>query len=244
MMSNDPFFTVKSEVEQSLSNAITLFESWNRIFQMSSSDSEELKGSAEDLMVQLGSIESDLADLEDTIKVVEENPEKFNLSFQEIDSRRYFIDRVRKQVEDMKYTLNNPSRRSRQDKSTGSGSRQRDTKKSEAFQEYVSSNQRFIENEQQHQMVLMQEQDEELEHVSGTVGRLRHMALDMGDELELQHGILSELDDTVSKTQDKLKGALRRVKDFLKRNEDSKSSYCICFLIIILIILLFLVIIM
>ncbi|CAI2171569.1 19893_t:CDS:2 [Funneliformis geosporum] len=60
-MSDDPFFTVKEEIEQNFTTVTTLFESWNRIFStVSSRKNEELRRTEEELKSTLQDIATDL----------------------------------------------------------------------------------------------------------------------------------------------------------------------------------------
>lgn len=48
------------------------------------------------------SIEWDLEDLEDTIKIVEKNPSKFRMDSTELSARKSFISQIRAEVRQMK----------------------------------------------------------------------------------------------------------------------------------------------
>ncbi|KAI8376470.1 syntaxin 6, N-terminal-domain-containing protein [Radiomyces spectabilis] len=111
--------------------------------------------------------------------------------------------------------------------------------------------------------LMMQEQDMHLENMSGTLVNLKEIAGTMNREIDDHVVLLDELGDHVDRTEGRLKRAMHRVTDVLKREEgkatihhpgnvvesvltefgtESKSGYCICCLIIVLIILLGLVI--
>ena len=98
--------------------------------------------------------------------------------------------------------------------------------------------------EHQTQEQMMQEQDEQLDDVSRTVGALRGQAVDMGRELEEQHGMLEDVDTLADRVGGKLQVGVKKVGKVIKRNEDSVSSCCIAVLIFVLILLLILVIVL
>lgn len=55
----------------SLANAVTLFQSWNRIYSTASSTTnEELVWTADELKTAIEGIEQDLEDLEETINIL------------------------------------------------------------------------------------------------------------------------------------------------------------------------------
>ncbi|KAJ4515644.1 hypothetical protein HRR78_001507 [Exophiala dermatitidis] len=62
-----------------------------------------------------------------------------------------------------------------------------------------------------HQQV-MAEQDEQLDRLGESIGRQRHLALQVGDELEGQISLLDEVDRGVDRHQSRLDGAKRRLK--------------------------------
>ncbi|ORZ06786.1 t-SNARE [Lobosporangium transversale] len=85
-------YCLSSDVLTSLGNASTLYESWKRILQtVTSAENEELQKTKEELSQILTNIEQDLEDLDDAVKAVTENPQKFNLTTRESNARKQFI---------------------------------------------------------------------------------------------------------------------------------------------------------
>ncbi|ORZ03441.1 t-SNARE [Syncephalastrum racemosum] len=228
-MENDPFLVVKQQVQEQLENASTLFDSWKRIQQtVASPSNQELVWTADELHSSLEAIEQDLDDLDEAFSVSQSNPEKFNLSTSELNSRRSFLAQARNSIQKMRNTMANPPKR-RNDPGFGEGSSQQ-------------HNDRLIENEQQQQMIMMQEQDTHLDSMSGTLGNLKDIAGTMNREIDDHVIILDELGDHVDRSQGRLKRAMGKVTHILRKEEESKSGYCICCLIIVLIVLLVLII--
>jgi member of the syntaxin family of t-SNAREs len=98
--------------------------------------------------------------------------------------------------------------------------------------------------EQEQQQTMMAEQDGQLDDVSRTVGVLRGQAVDMGRELEEQHGMLEDVDQLADRVGGKLQVGVKKVGEVIRRNEDTVSSCCIAVLIFVLILLLILVIVL
>ncbi|KAJ3211284.1 t-SNARE [Dinochytrium kinnereticum] len=99
----------------------------------------------------------------------------------------------------------------------------------------------FTEREQGLQRQIMREQDSQLDEVLGTVGNLREVAIVMGRELDDQARLLDDLETDVETTAGKVKMGLKRVKEFLDANADTKQQWTICGLISALVLLLFIV---
>ena len=110
---DDPFLSVQSDVLALLTTTRTLFSSYLRIRALSSSStsytttankpiSPELLQSRSDLLQNLSTLTSDLADLLDSIAAVESDPYTFGLDVAEVSRRREFVVDVGKEVEGMR----------------------------------------------------------------------------------------------------------------------------------------------
>ncbi|KAG0344651.1 Syntaxin-10 [Podila humilis] len=245
----DPFILIKNDVLSSLSNASTLYESWKRILQtVTSVENEELVKTKEELNHILANIEQDLEDLDDAVRAVIDNPQRFNLTTRESNARKQFVDQTRRKVQDMKVALEKPIKIGSaqldrlallEDAGTSSP---RGYQKPTRRENMMYSNTKFIEQESQQQQILMQEQDQQLDGVMHTVLNMRDIASTMNQELTDQDMLLDDLDDHVDRTSGRLQKTMNRMNKFIKDNEETKSTCCIGILIIVLIILLILVI--
>ncbi|KAJ3123760.1 Syntaxin-6 [Nowakowskiella sp. JEL0407] len=235
-MSEDPFFAVKDEVEMSVLNASQLYQTWCRLLDAQSptsttststastaytTTSEEYKWTTQELKSSLTTIELDLRDLDETIKIVESNPEKFKLDLREIANRKEFIARTKKTVLDMKTTINNPtsakSKEAAQRNALLSPSKPKQ-QSSPSEQRPNGLNSRFIEHEQQTQQIIMRQQDDQLDSVLDTVHGLKEVAHVMGRELEDQTRLLGDLENQVDTTQGKLQLGMKRMQEVIKAN--------------------------
>uniref|UniRef100_A0A1A9ZYL0 t-SNARE coiled-coil homology domain-containing protein n=1 Tax=Glossina pallidipes TaxID=7398 RepID=A0A1A9ZYL0_GLOPL len=100
MSLEDPFFAVKDEVFKALNKTRGLYLRWRELGENCAS--AEAEWTTNELRNSLRSIEWDLEDLEDTISIVEKNPNKFRIDNRELSSRRHFIDNTRDEVKQMK----------------------------------------------------------------------------------------------------------------------------------------------
>lgn len=95
-----PFSSFLRDILSSLGNASTLFESWRRILQtVTSAENEELLKTKEELLQIINTIDQDLEDLDDAVKAIIENPQKFNLTTRESNARKQFVDQTRRKVQ-------------------------------------------------------------------------------------------------------------------------------------------------
>ncbi|EXJ94153.1 hypothetical protein A1O1_02546 [Capronia coronata CBS 617.96] len=85
---------------------------------------------------------------------------------------------------------------------------------------------------------VMAEQDEQLDRLGESIGRQRHLALQVGDELEGQIALLDEVDRGVDRHQGRLDGAKRRLKGVSRKAKQNWGMTTIIVLIVILLLLI------
>uniref|UniRef100_A0A8C5S8C8 Syntaxin 6 n=1 Tax=Laticauda laticaudata TaxID=8630 RepID=A0A8C5S8C8_LATLA len=203
MSMEDPFFVVKGEVQKAVNTAQGLFQRWTELLQdPSTATREEIDWTTNELRNNLRSIEWDLEDLDETISIVEANPRKFNLDATELGVRKAFITSTRQVVRDMKDQMSNTSvqalaeKKNRQvllgESRTHSWSSRAD-KYSRLEGELQSANSHFIEDQQAQQQLIIDQQDEQLELVSGSIGVLKNMSQRIGGELDEQAVMINYL---------------------------------------------------
>ena len=88
-----------------------------------------------------------------------------------------------------------------------------------------------------HQQVL-QEQDDQLDTLSDSIGRQRQLAMQVGDELEGQVALLDEVDRGVDRHQSRLDGAKKRLKGVSEKAKANWGATTILVLIVILVLLI------
>ncbi|CAM4731862.1 unnamed protein product [Leuciscus chuanchicus] len=189
MSMEDPFFVVKGEVQKALSKAQGLFERWEELLQEETPVSrDELDWSTNELRNCLRAIDWDLEDLHETISIVEANPGKFRLGEHELQERQDFVERTRNSVQLMKDQLSSPSAVAQAEKKNRQALMGATTKDRYAGLEphLVSANSRYIQEQQEQQQLIMQDQDEHLELVTGSIRVLKDMSSRIGDELDEQ----------------------------------------------------------
>ncbi|XP_028978291.1 syntaxin-10 isoform X1 [Esox lucius] len=243
MSLEDPFFVVKGEVQKALSRARSLYERWEELLQEGSQVSkDELDWSTNELRNCLRAIDWDLEDLSETISIVESNPGKFRLGENELQERRDFVERTRQSVQEMKEQLSSPSvvalseKRNRQ---ALMGVTVQD--KSDGLEPHlVSANSRYIQEQQEQQQLIMQDQDDHLELVTGSIRVLKDMSGRIGDELDDQAVMLGEFGEEMDQTSSRMDSVLKKMEKVSHMTSSRRQWCAIGGLVVIMIVVLIL----
>jgi syntaxin 6 len=249
-MSTDPYHEVQRDIQSSLQSALTLRSSFLRIRSLARDGSEELVLARNELKAMLAALYTDLEDLEESVKMVEDTgPRYFGLDDAEVSERRKYVGHVRREIEGMRADVEgrnlssggkSPSTPLQSQSPLPSGSRS-------PLQSVPGSQSGEPDDEQakwahEEQQLLLQEQDRTMDSISGTLNTLAQQAGLMGHEIGEHVEMLDDLEANVDRTDSKLSNAMRRMKKFVRDTEETKSGWCITILIIVLIALLLAVI--
>lgn len=234
----DPFFVVKEEVQRALNNVNKLHLRWRDLLDSKAVGKEEFTWTTNEIKNNIRSIEWDLEDLTETVSIVESNPTKFHLTLNDIEERKQFIKNTRSSTELIKQHLLSPETSATVEKGTRNALlfKHSGNKYEKLDNEIVQSNQRYINEQQQQQQVLMSQQDNQMEHVSHSVGVLKSMGQQIGNELEEQAIILDGLGHEIDQTDSKLQTVLVRVEKMLRLADDKKQTYVLIALVLMMVI--------
>ncbi|XP_066921223.1 syntaxin-6-like [Clytia hemisphaerica] len=239
----DPFFIVRGEVNKALGNVNEQYKKWEKLLHDENSlGKEEYNSTVSEIKNGIRSIEWDLEDLTETVNIVESNPMKFNLTPNDIIERRDFINDTKNRVKSMKKRFDDPQVLFKLEKSQRSSLiRNGHVNKYEKLDnEMVQSNQRYIEDTQAQQQMLINQQENQLEHVHRSVGVLKSMGGQINNELEEQAIIIDELTHEVEQTDSRLQTVLVRVEKMLRLADDRKQTYVLVTLIFMMVIVVIL----
>lgn len=246
----DPFFVVKGEVLKAVNAAQSLHHRWCELLQEGAGASkEELDWTTNELRNSLRSIEWDLEDLDETISIVESNPKKFNLDAPELMKRKAFISSTRNTVKEMKDQMTSPGAASdRKNKQALLGERGAQgpiwqpgpDKFSGLDRQLQNANSQFIEEQQVQQQLIAEQQDEQLELVSGTIGVLKNMSERIGMELDEQSVMLDDFTHEVDNTQTKLDNVMKKLAKVSHMTSDRRQWCAIGVLLAILFVIILL----
>ncbi|KAI8518469.1 Syntaxin-6 [Branchiostoma belcheri] len=234
MSLEDPFFVVKDEVQKAVQNATGLYQRWCELLEDPVSVSkEEYDWTSNELRNSLRSID-----------IVESNPRKFKIDQQELGDRRAFISRTRQSVKEMKDHMASPSAKARIEgrnrQHLFNGPSKRQDRYTKLDSEMENTNQKFISDTRQQQQLIVEAQDDQLDMVSGSVGVLKNMSHQIGNELDEQAVMLDDLGHEIDSTQSRLDGVLKKIAKVSHMSNDKRQWTAIIVLLVIMFILIIL----
>ncbi|XP_072255571.1 syntaxin-10 [Pyxicephalus adspersus] len=243
MSVEDPFSVVRGEVQKSLNTSRGLYQRWCELLQESNmSSAEEFDWTTNELRNSLRSIEWDLEDLEETISIVEANPKKFKITGAELTERKNFVEKTRSSLKEMRDHISSPrvqaftERKNRE--ALGITRPTASDHFSRLDEEIISGNSRYIEDQQAQQQLIIDEQDAELELVSGSIRVLKNMSGRIGDELDEQAVMLDDFSHEMDNTQSRMDSVLKRLAKVSHMTSDRRQWCAIIVLVVALLILL------
>ncbi|XP_070176413.1 syntaxin-6-like [Littorina saxatilis] len=250
MSMEDPFFVVRDEVQKALVTARTLFSRWRELQEDPSLVSrEEVEYTTNELRNSLRSIEWDLEDLEETVSIVEKNPKKFKIDDFELNDRRNFIERTRASIKDMKGQINSPGSRSVNGShdssvrqallSSSNGPSRPQDRYTRLDTEMERANQSYMDDTMQQQQLLIRSQDDQLDMIGSSVGVLKNMSHQIGNELEDQNVMLDDFRTDMDHTETRLDQTMKKMAKVMHMSNDRRQW---CAIVVLLVVLLVVVI--
>ncbi|KAK9518795.1 hypothetical protein VZT92_021571, partial [Zoarces viviparus] len=239
------------EVQKAVNAAQSLHHRWSELLQEGGGASkEEMDWTTNELRNSLRSIEWDLEDLDETISIVESNPKKFNLDAAELSKRKAFITSTRQTVKEMKEQMSSPAAASVDRKNTQALLGDRGAqgpiwqpgpdKYGRLDRQLQNANSQFIEEQQGQQQLMAEQQDEQLELVSGTIGVLKNMSERIGMELDEQAVMLDDFTHEVDTTQSRLDNVMKKLAKVSHMTSDRRQWCAIGILLTILFVVILL----
>ncbi|EJD51161.1 hypothetical protein AURDEDRAFT_83491 [Auricularia subglabra TFB-10046 SS5] len=224
---NDPYHEVQSEIQSSLQAAETLRASYVRIRSTAKEGSEELNWARSELKATLASLEADLEDLEESVRIVEQSGARlFGLEEAEVIARRNYVNQVRRTIATMRTEVEGQQGTSGASAvASGGGPPPEDDQAEWAREE---------------QQMMMHRQDETLSTIQGTLHTIAQQASLIGQEVVEHNELLDDLESGVDRAEGKLSAAMTQMRRFIRETEETKSGWCIAILIVVLCILLLL----
>ncbi|XP_051528203.1 syntaxin-10-like isoform X2 [Myxocyprinus asiaticus] len=188
------------------------------------------------------SLTSQTVFLDEGSGIVEANPGKFHLGEHELQERREFVERTRNSVQLMKEHLASPSTVAQAEKKNKQALLgtivQRNDRYAGLEPHLVSANSRYIQEQQEQQQLIMQDQDEQLELVSGGIRVLKDMSNRIGDELDEQAVMLGEFSEEMDQTGSRMDSVLKKVEKVSHMTSSRRQWCAIGVLVTILIVVL------
>ncbi len=232
-------------MSQAINGVNTLYTRWQELLQTANTATdEEFVWTANELKNGVRSIEFDLQDLDETVAIVEANPQKFKLAPGEVASRKKFISDTRKLLGEIKQALLSTKAQAKleadkRDNLIKQGAKPKAYNKFAKLEDALNKdNQNFLEEQQQQQQLIMKDQDHDVENLSKTVGTLREVSIVVGDEIDNQGRMLDELNTEVDSTSARMRSAISQTGKLLNDTADKRPWLIIGVLGVILIVLM------
>uniref|UniRef100_A0A7D9NM03 Syntaxin 6 n=1 Tax=Xenopus tropicalis TaxID=8364 RepID=A0A7D9NM03_XENTR len=235
----DPLGSPCGPLQKAVNTAQGLFQRWTDLLQDPSiSTREELDWTTNELRNNLRSIEWDLEDLDETINILftlRSNPRKFSLDPAELRQRKAFISETRQCVKDMKDRMTSPSVQALTEKKNrqallGEGTKHGwnlETEKYKALdQELENANSQFLDGQVGQQQLIMEQQDEQLELVSGSIGVLKNMSQRIGSELDEQAVMLDDFSHELDTAQSRMDNVLKKLAKVSHMTSGEYEPFC------------------
>mmetsp|Transcript_13755 Transcript_13755/g.18903 ORF Transcript_13755/g.18903 Transcript_13755/m.18903 type:complete len:230 (+) Transcript_13755:1-690(+) len=89
---------------------------------------------------------------------------------------------------------------------------------------------------------IMRDQDEQLDDLSRVVSSTKHISIAIGEEVDLHNTLLGELEEEMDTSAWRLKTAIRKSKELLKKSNNCKLYITIGVLVLVLVLILVLII--
>lgn len=244
MTLEDPFFVVKDEVCKALNKTRGLYQRWGELQEdgatpVVTTSREELEWTNTELRNALRSIEWDLEDLEETIGIVEKNPRKFKIDGSELAARRTFIEQTKEEVKSMKERLNltkkdrDVTARQVPDSTVPIDDNSPlkmpqvvthgPTRYSRLVNEADSPNNEFIERTLVQQQMIMTHQDDQLDQIASSMGTLKTMSRQIGQEVDEQAVMLDDFGHEMETTQSKMENTLSKMAKVMHLSSDRRQ---------------------
>ncbi|MEE6495848.1 hypothetical protein FKM82_002159 [Ascaphus truei] len=163
--------------------------------------------------------------------------------------RKGFISDTRQCVKEMKDQMTSPSvqalaeRKNRQ-ALLGEGTRQGWNPEAEKYKgldhELQTANSQYMEGQVVQQQLIMEQQDGELELVSGSIGVLKNMSQRIGSELDEQAVMLDDFSHELDTTQSRMDNVLKKLAKVSHMTSDRRQWCAIIVLLALLLVVLIL----
>ncbi|XP_035233379.1 syntaxin-6-like isoform X2 [Stegodyphus dumicola] len=219
MTVEDPFFVVKNEVVEAVNKTKDLYQRWCELKDLNLISKEEIEWTTNELRNSFRSIEWDLEDLEETVFYAEKS---YHQKTMQLMKDKMFETKEKKVRQGL----------------LGTGYAKY-TRLENEVESPTQSN--FIEDTQQAQQLIIDSQEEQIERVGATVGTLKSMSRQIGNELDEQSVMLDELGYEMEVTESKLDATVTKIAKALHMTSDKRqwTAIGVLLLIMFIVILLF-----
>jgi len=238
-MNEDPFNDVKIEVTQQTGVARRLHARWKELMAnpASKKDEGEFGFTLNELQGILQAITWDLADLSETIRIVESNRAKFKISDGELKTRKQFIETTKAEIEAMKKEINSPSAKAMANRMIKGSLMAGADMQSRLNHEIEMDNDQFIQTQLSSAKEMEKEQEKYLDSIHQSVSTIEQVGREMEEEIERQNVILDQLGDMAENTGSRIRRTMKDIDKFIDQANNTVSWSIIGVLVLVVIVL-------
>lgn len=176
--------------------------------------------------------EKALQTINDVNKAVSENPSRFNISEEELTSRKNFANLVRQRLNNDINILNTKPA------PTKPASISESDRKEQIKRLGIANNQRFIDNELNYQQQQLQEGDQQIDFALEATERVGLISNQINNELSEDKERLGDLDTQMDRAQDQMDRLIEKTKKLLNEPKTWMWAGCIVLTIIVIILII------
>ncbi|KAG6553002.1 hypothetical protein Mapa_005339 [Marchantia paleacea] len=243
MSALDPFYLVKEEIQDSVNKLQAGFSRWE---QLPPNAIQEYLDLSKELTSGCESIEWQVDELDRAIAVAERDPARFSIDVAEIERRKKWTSSTHSQITTIRKALQNAADKSTPTRGGQAGNSRRELLRLPEDHAAKSGRTPARENdsfsyESDRQALIIKEQDDDLEELSVSVGRLGEVGLTIHDELIGQDRIIEDLNSDMDRTATRLDLVQKKLSAVMKKAGWKGQVCTILALIGLLLILTYLV---
>jgi len=248
-LQQDPFYEDKDYVARCLPDLLQLHESWRSLLQnTNTATSNEFKFCDEQLKKGIKEIEEVIADLEQSVRIVESDRLRFKLTEEEVKSRRRFIESSRQKFNTMKDNVNSAATKGKIDKDQRELLKKQQNVVPDKYQKihdaFVQDNNKFIENQNMRTQAIIQKQEQDLSKIEESINKLKDVSMAIDETITTQTAMIDDIDKHVDKVDTGIRGAIQKVNKLIESTNEKTQWIVIgilAFIFILLLLLIFLV---
>jgi len=226
MNTNDPFYTVKKDVEYDVKQLKNSFKKWKGWLSYGNTYALDIKNTAVEIIESISNLQQQVSELEETIRIAEKNPAQYQLTDEELASRKRFIAETKGKLQLIQNTI-----------SSTEAQRRLDERNAVLKSTYRDSTPAEAEIHNQMMQDMTSHQDHVLERVGKQVRTIGDLGKELNKELEEQNSILDDFNDDASEAHMRIVGANKYVNQLLDATKGNKSSITIVVLLVLLLLL-------
>ncbi|KAG0632046.1 hypothetical protein M758_1G300700 [Ceratodon purpureus] len=238
MSASDPFYLVKEEIQDTVTKLQTTLDRWEKL-PVSSTERTVL---SREILSTCESIEWQVDELDKATGVAERDPARFSVDAAEIERRKRWTSSTRTQVHSVTGKVQSTPVRNI-GTGTGATNRRELMRLDDQFQQTPvrTDHDSYISNESDRQELLLREQDDDLDELSASLGRIGHVGLLIDEDVGFQGGIMDKLSNDMDGTATRLDLVQKKLATVMKKAGWKAQVLTIVFLVVLLVILTLLV---